>query len=70
MLISLSMNRMTYARVVGLDEGNLDAFFLEEALGLGEVKRGVVRRGVPTILSASFFLAPVSQTVPTSWSGT
>jgi hypothetical protein len=37
----------TYTGVVGLKQGNLDAFILEEALGLGQVQRSVVRRSVP-----------------------
>lgn len=34
-------------RVIGLQQGDLDAFFIEEALGLREVQGGVVRRRVP-----------------------
>lgn len=34
-------------RVIGLQQGDLDAFFVEEALGLREVQGGVVRRRVP-----------------------
>ena len=36
-----------HAGVVGLKQGNLDAFILEVALGLGQVQRSVVRRSVP-----------------------
>jgi len=37
--------------VIGLEEGNLDAFILEVATGLGEVQGGVVRGRVPAILT-------------------
>ena len=39
--------RKRYAGVVGLEERDFDAFVFEVALALGEVKRGVVRSGVP-----------------------
>jgi hypothetical protein len=39
----------TYTRVIGLQQGNLDAFVLEVALGLGQVQRGMVRRSVPEL---------------------
>lgn len=52
-----------YARVVGLQQSNLDALFLEVALGLSKVQRGVVRRGVPaTTVSQS--TGNSSRTVP------
>jgi hypothetical protein len=35
------------ARVIWLQESNLDPLILEETLGLSQVKRGVIRRGVP-----------------------
>lgn len=47
----------TYAGIIRLKKGNLDAFFLEEALGLGQVKGGVVRGGVPGMSLAYFFLS-------------
>lgn len=34
-------------RVIGLQQGNLEAFILEVATRLSEVQRGVVRGGVP-----------------------
>ena len=34
-------------RVIGLQEGNLETFFLEKALALGKVQGGVVRGRVP-----------------------
>jgi len=34
-------------RVIGLQQGNLEAFVLEVATRLSEVQRGVVRGGVP-----------------------
>jgi hypothetical protein len=43
----LSNVKQTYTGVVGLKQGNLDALILEIALGLGQVQRGVIRRGVP-----------------------
>jgi hypothetical protein len=39
--------RQAYTGVVGLKQGDLDAFILEITLGLGQVQGGVVRRGVP-----------------------
>jgi len=36
------------ARVVGLEESNLEAFLCEVTLGLSEVDRGVVGGGMPT----------------------
>lgn len=41
------MSSYTHARVIGLKKGNLDAFILEVALGLGQVQGSVVRRSVP-----------------------
>jgi hypothetical protein len=43
----LENKTVTYARVVGLQESNLDAFILEISLRLGEVQRCVVRGRVP-----------------------
>jgi hypothetical protein len=34
-------------RVIGLQQGNVDAFILEITLGLGKVDRGMVRGCVP-----------------------
>lgn len=45
-----------YAGVVGLKESDLDALGGEESLALGEVERGVVRRGVPILLSVPVLL--------------
>ena len=39
--------REAYAGVVGLKDGDFDAFVLEVTLALGEEERGVVRSGVP-----------------------
>jgi hypothetical protein len=39
---------MTYARVIGLQQRNFDAFILEISFGLGEVQRRVVCGCVPT----------------------
>jgi hypothetical protein len=41
------------ARVIRLQESNLDPFILEETLGLGQVQRGMIRRGVPFHQNAS-----------------
>jgi hypothetical protein len=34
-------------RVIRLQQSNLNAFILEETLGLSKVQRSVIRRGVP-----------------------
>jgi hypothetical protein len=34
-------------RVIGFKQSNLDSLFLEISFGLGQVKRGMVRRSVP-----------------------
>jgi hypothetical protein len=44
---SLTASYQTHAGVVGLKQGDLDAFVLEVALGLSQVKRSVIRRSVP-----------------------
>lgn len=57
-----------YARVIGLKESDLDSFFLEVSFGLGQVQRGVVRRGVP--VTRQFRSSGASTTVSvfyTSW---
>jgi hypothetical protein len=41
------------ARVVRLQKSNLDPLVLEESLGLGQVQRGVIRRGVPFVRNIS-----------------
>lgn len=39
--------RRTYARIVGLEESNLEAFLCEVTLGLSKVDRGVVGSDMP-----------------------
>lgn len=39
--------RISYAWVIGLEDGDFDALVFEVALALGEVERGVVRGGMP-----------------------
>lgn len=59
----------TYAGVIGLEQGNLDALILEITLGLCQVKRSVVRRGVPEpVLTEDCCLRSVSK-VHTNSSG-
>ena len=41
------------ARVIRLQESNLNPLVLEESLGLGQVQRGVIRRGVPFVRNIS-----------------
>jgi hypothetical protein len=41
------------ARVVRLQKSNLDPLVLEESLGLGQVQRSVIRRGVPFVRNIS-----------------
>lgn len=36
-----------YTGIIGLKKSHLDALFLEQALGLGQIERRMVRRGVP-----------------------
>ena len=45
-------NHQSHTGVIGLEQGDFDAFILEEALGLGQVKRSVVWRSVPRLYSA------------------
>ncbi len=49
MLHSTTVNHQTHAGVVRFKQGNFDALILEEALGLSQVKRSVVRRGLPIV---------------------
>lgn len=64
-------------RVIGLQEGNADALFLEVSLGLRKVKRRMVRRSVPLLncySSSQQTVSPIFQysrkLQPTSWSKT
>ena len=41
--------RRSYARVVGLEESNFEAFLCKVTLGLSKVDRGVVGSGMPAI---------------------
>lgn len=36
-----------YTRIIRLQKRNLDSLFLEKSLGLSQIQRGVIRRGVP-----------------------
>jgi hypothetical protein len=47
--IFMAPRYQTYTGVIGLQQGNLDAFVLEVALGLGQVQRGMVRGSVPEL---------------------
>ena len=49
------------ARVVRLQKSNLDPLVLEESLGLGQVQRSVIRRGVPFHQSVSLRSATQSK---------
>jgi hypothetical protein len=40
--------RRTYTRIVRLQNRNLDTLILEEPLSLSQVKRSMIRRGVPS----------------------
>lgn len=49
-------------RVVGLKQSHLEAFFVEETLGLSQIQRGVVRRCVPWfhLANSSLFQSDVA----------
>lgn len=70
---STRSNRIeAYAGIIGFENSDLDPLIFEVALGLGQVERCVVRRGVPAanlVFSTLPRHSPASRTLPVSEEG-